>query len=152
MNQQPSAFGELVVFLRRRIAQSEIFYIFLDALDEFEPIERRALLDSLASLASGGPRLRVFLTSRGNLSGELRRRFPTIENVTMASVDVDSDIALYVEEALQERMRDKDLVVGELSLVEDIKQALIKHADGMYVTASPVTAFANGQGFFGSLS
>ncbi|KAK3393558.1 hypothetical protein B0H63DRAFT_491470 [Podospora didyma] len=135
MDQKPSTgLVELTVLLRKRVAQSKMFHIFIDALDEFEPTERRALLDLLASLGSSGSGLRVFLAGRESLSGELKGKLTGIERVSMASAEANTDITLYIEEALQERTQNQDLVIRDQSLVLDIKQALVKHADGMYVT------------------
>ncbi len=132
MDQKPSVeTDELMVLLRQRLAQSERLYIFIDAVDEFEPRERRALLELLGSLGSGGSNLRVFLAGRESLSGELRDKFSGIERVSMASTGANADIALYVKQALQDRIENKELVVGDKSLVLDIAQALTKHADGM---------------------
>lgn len=125
-----SELGELTSVLRQAIDQSETFYIFIDALDEFEPAERRALLDSLVSVASGS-RLRVFISSRESLSGELRDRLPTIETVLMASPEAKIDIATFVEETLQRRQQNGDLMVQDQSIVDDIRRALINRADGM---------------------
>jgi len=62
----------------------------------------------------------------------------------MASAEVSSDIAQYVEGMLQERLQNKDLVVGNHSLIKDIKGALIQHADGIYVWSYPrFRPFAN---------
>ncbi len=138
MNQKPSTgVGELTVLLRQRLAQSEKFFIFIDALDEFEPRERRELLDVLASLGSSGSGLRVFLAGRESLRGELHDKLPATECLSMASAEANTDIALYIKEALQERIENRDLVVGDQSLILDIEQALTKHADGMYVNSTP---------------
>ncbi|KAK4118223.1 hypothetical protein N657DRAFT_405117 [Parathielavia appendiculata] len=140
MDQKPSTgVGELTVLLRQKLAHSEKFFIFIDALDDFEPRERRALLDLLASLGSSETGLRVFLAGRESLRGELEDKLPGIERLSTASADAKSDIALYVKEALQERIENRDLVVGDQSLILDVKQALTEHADGMYVdsTSSP---------------
>jgi len=128
---------ELAVLLRKKVAQSKMFYIFIDALDEFEARERRALLDLLVSLGSGGSSLRVFLAGRESLVGELKGKLTGIEHVSMASAQAKPDIFLYIEEALQERIKARELVVGNHSLILDIKQALVKHADGMYVDSTP---------------
>ena len=134
MDQKPSTgVGELTVLLRQRLAQAETFYIFIDALDEFEPRERRALLDLLASLGSSGSGPKVFLAGRESLSGELKDKLPGIERLSMASTEANADIALFISEALQERIENRDLMVGDQSLILDIEQALTKHADGMYV-------------------
>ncbi|KAF4832028.1 hypothetical protein CGCTS75_v004942 [Colletotrichum tropicale] len=131
LDRKPSSeLGELTSLLRQAIDQSDTFYIFIDALDEFEPRERRALLDSLVSVASGS-RLRVFISSRESLSGELKDRIPTIETVLMASPEAKIDIATFVEETLQRRQQNGDLIVQDQSIVDDIRQALINCADGI---------------------
>jgi hypothetical protein len=146
MDQKPSTgLDELAVVLQQRVAQSEQFFIFIDAMDEFEPQERRALLDVLASLESSGSRLRVFLAGRDSLSSELKGKLPGIERLSMASAEAKADIAVYIKEALQERVKNRDLEVGDPSLILDIEQALTKHADGMYVdrTSSPHPVLTN---------
>lgn len=131
LNRKPSSeLGELTSLLRQTIDQSDIFYIFIDALDEFEPAERRALLSSLVSIGSGSG-LRVFLSSRESLSGELRDRIPTINTVLMASAEAKIDIAAFVEETLQEKQQTGDFMVRDQSIIDDIRQALINRADGM---------------------
>ncbi|KAF0323961.1 hypothetical protein GQ607_008666 [Colletotrichum asianum] len=133
LDRKPSSeLGELTSLLRRAIDQSDTFYIFIDALDEFELAERRALLDSLVSVASRC-RLRVFVSSRESLSGELRDRIPTIETVLMASPEAKIDIATFVEGTLQRRQQNGDLMVQDQSIVDDIRQALINRADGMFL-------------------
>jgi len=92
--------GELSVLLQQRIAQSKKFFIFIDALDEFEPREQRTLLDSLESLGSRGAGPRVFLAGRESLHQELKDKVPGIERLSMASAEAKADIALYVKEAL----------------------------------------------------
>jgi hypothetical protein len=140
MDLKPSTgVGELTVLLRQRLAQSEKFFIFIDALDEFEPRERRELLNLLASLGSSGSGLRVFLAGRESLREELNDKLSGIERLSMASAEAMTDVALYVQEALEERIKNGDLVVGDQSLILYVKQALTEHADGMYVdnTSAP---------------
>ncbi|KAF4873482.1 Ankyrin repeat and KH domain-containing protein 1 [Colletotrichum siamense] len=133
LDRKPSSeLGELTSLLQQAIDQSDTFYIFIDALDEFEPAERRALLDSLVSVASGS-RLRVFVSGRESMSGELRDRIPTIETVSMASPEAKIDIATLVQETLQRRQQNGDLMVQDQSIVDDIRQALINRADGMFL-------------------
>lgn len=113
-DQNPSTgIGELTVLLRQRLTQSEKFFIFIDALDEFEHRERRALLDLLVSLGSSESNPRVFVAGRESLRGELKAKLPGIERLSMASAEARTDIALYVKEALQERIENRDLVVGD---------------------------------------
>jgi len=120
-----------VDLLRQRIKLSGAFYVLFDGLDECDPAERRALLDALSSFAAHAPGLRVFMASRESLSVDLRGRFSYVEHVSMASPGLSSDICLYVEAAIQERVQNEDLVVGDPRLLEHIKDALTQHADGM---------------------
>lgn len=125
-----SSLDQLRTLLRQKIDKSEVFYIFIDALDEFEPRERQALLDSLVQLSSKSC-LRVFLASRESLSVELKHIIPALGVVSMTSVEARIDISLFVEETLRERQRSRDLVVEDQSIINEVKQALVNHADGM---------------------
>ena len=49
----------------------------------------------------------------------------------MASAEANADISVYIEEAIQQRIQNQELVVGDQALVSDIKEALCRHADGM---------------------
>lgn len=122
--------GYLTTFLRQIVHQTDRFYVFIDGLDEFEPTHRRALLDSLASVNSE-PRLRIFLSSREGLSGELKDRVPNIATVSMACEKATADIGTFVAETLQERRRNGDLNVQSESIIDDVHHALTNRADGM---------------------
>jgi hypothetical protein len=146
--------GELTGLLQQILVQSERLFIFIDALDEFEPKERRELVNVFASLGSTGSCLSVFLAGRESIREEINDKLPGIERLSMASAAVMTDIALYVQEALQERIENRELVVGDQSLISDIKQALTEHADGMYVDNIHILSisFTNEEGFCGLLS
>lgn len=122
--------GELLDLLRARIAESRVFYIAIDGLDEFEKPERHDILRALSTLTSNESRIRLFLASRESLAAEIRTRFPSLQHVSMGSPSVHSDIKNYVEGIIQEKLG-KDLIIGDQCLVEQIKQALVKGADGM---------------------
>jgi len=132
LNQKPfTELNDLKPLLSKRIDQSRAFYIFIDALDEFEPDERRALLNMLASVASEQPQLRIFVAGRESLGSELKSKVSQIGRVSMASAEANADISVYIEEAIQQRIQNQELVVGDHALVSDIKEALCRHADGM---------------------
>jgi hypothetical protein len=95
----------------------------------------------------------VFLAGRESLSGELNNKLPGIERLSMESEEAKVDIGLYVKEALHDRRENRDLVVGDESLVLEIEHALTKHADGMYVESTPFShTLLTRQGFYGSHS
>jgi hypothetical protein len=117
--------------LRQRVEHSGIFFIFIDGLDECDAAERRALLEVLSSLAITTLGLRIFIASRDSVYVDLKGRFSHIEHVSMAPVNLASDIRIYVEATVQERMRNGDLVCGDTRLLNDIRDTLTRHADGM---------------------
>ncbi|KAF5485807.1 Ankyrin repeat domain-containing protein 29 [Colletotrichum fructicola] len=51
----------------------------------------------------------------------------------MASPEAKVDIATFVEETLQRRQENGDLMVQDQSIFDDIKRALINRADGMFL-------------------
>ncbi|KAF6827102.1 ankyrin repeat-containing protein [Colletotrichum plurivorum] len=131
LDRKPSSEVEiLTTLLGQTIDQTDVFYVFIDGIDEFEPSQRRALLASLASVTSES-RLRIFLSSRESLSGELRECVPAISTISMACAEATTDIDTFVKETLQERRRNGDLRVGSSPIIDDVQQALIDRADGI---------------------
>jgi hypothetical protein len=126
-----SGLDELLELLRIKIAQLKRLYIIIDGLDEFQKPERDDLFKALSSLASYGSNLRLFLASRESLSAELRKIFPSLEHISMGCQLAQSDIELYIEGIIQEKLKNQDLTVGDPGLVAEIKEALVKGADGM---------------------
>ncbi|KAJ2896038.1 hypothetical protein MKZ38_005923 [Zalerion maritima] len=128
-----SGVKDLVALLRRIIASFKLYYVIIDAVDEYERPEQGRLLGVLSSLSANEPRMRLFLSSRESLSVVLRRKFQHMECVSMGSSQTSSDISLYVREYLQEQEQNGYLVVGDRSLLGEIKDALVRHADGMFL-------------------
>jgi hypothetical protein len=122
---------ELLELLRIRITQLRTFYIIIDGLDECEKADRDYLLKALSSVMSIASNARLFLASRDGLSGEVRKKFPSLENLSMSCPSAQSDIATYIESAIDEKLESEDLNVGDRELVEEIRQALVKGAEGM---------------------
>jgi len=117
--------------LRLRAAESTKFYLVIDALDEFGSTERRKLLTLLSSLASACSKVKIFLSGRASSIIETKERLPNLDIISMSSIAARSDIAKYIENELQELLQNKDLIIGEESLVEEIRDTLTHHADGM---------------------
>jgi hypothetical protein len=120
-----------VRLLQQRLEVFDTFYIFIDGLDECDIRERRDLLTALSSLATALPTLRIFLTARDSVRMDLKNRFSSMEQISMLSDALASDIRLYIEATLEERLENEDLVINDACLVDDIKEVLTRHADGM---------------------
>ncbi|OBS15060.1 hypothetical protein FPOA_14077 [Fusarium poae] len=56
-----------------------------------------------------------------------------MEHASMNPVNLASDIRIYVEASLHERMRNEDLVLGDPHLLNHIRDTLTRHADGMFL-------------------
>ena len=49
----------------------------------------------------------------------------------MSSSEAQSDIMAYITETIDERLKNGDLVVGDVGLIKEIRNALIDGAQGM---------------------
>jgi hypothetical protein len=54
-----------------------------------------------------------------------------MEKVSMASGGAHRDVLLYIDEELQKRKQEGDLEFGDATLFDEVKNKLVKHADGM---------------------
>ncbi len=133
ISQSPlSGIGELQSFLQKTIASSQAYYIVIDALDECEKSERDLVLDVLQSvIASSVSKVKLFLASRDSTGKEIRKRFPSLQHLSMGSPEALSDIINYTREAIDGRLKNGDLVVGNRQLVMEIQDMLIQGAQGM---------------------
>ncbi|KAJ9634593.1 hypothetical protein H2199_008876 [Coniosporium tulheliwenetii] len=135
ISQNPSSgTKELQALLESLIAMSRAYYIVIDALDECEKYERDIVLDVLQSVVtSSQSKAKILLASRDSIGEEIKRRFPSLQRVSTSSSDAQFDIAIYTREAIDEKLRNRDLVVGNDDLVKEIQDALIQGAQGMFL-------------------
>ncbi|KAF5025652.1 hypothetical protein F66182_2258 [Fusarium sp. NRRL 66182] len=130
------ATNALMELITKAVEAVDRLYIIIDGIDECEPAERRDLLKSLASLVAQNQGVRLFLATRETVSSEIRRAFDSYEQVSMGCSSGQCDISTYVTSTINALVDSEDLVVTDPSLVDDIKEALIKHADGMFLWAA----------------
>ena len=71
------------------------------------------------------------MASRETVSDEIWRNFTSHEHVSMGCSSGQSDISSYVISTMDTLLDDEDLCVSDPSLVDEVKEALIRHADGM---------------------
>ncbi|KAL7796741.1 hypothetical protein V8C37DRAFT_408226 [Trichoderma ceciliae] len=96
-------------------------------------LDRDDLLQVLSSLAIVGSNTKLFLASRDSMAREIQKRFPALSRLSMNCSSAESDISTYVEGIVHEKLQSEELVVGDLRLIEEIKLALTKGADGMFL-------------------
>lgn len=106
-------------------------YIIIDGLDECLKGDRDGLLWVLHLLCSSRHNIKVFISGRESVSREVEKWFPHAERVFMGHPSGQSDIATYIDNAVEERLQREDLIVGDQTLIEEIKGALKKGAEGM---------------------
>lgn len=120
-------------------------FLVLDALDECSLDQRKDLLSHIVELitapnysikATGYGIVKLIITSRKEADIEhilLQRTFPIIE---IQAVKVNSDIKIYVQAQVEQRLQDGRLELRNMALKDKIVNALTTKAGGMYVFSS----------------
>ena len=113
------------------IRQFPIFYIILDALDEFEKKERNVLFRNFSSLTSlPNSKAKIFLVGRNSVTEDMRKWFPASQQKSTDCREVQADIEAYTRETINPRQREQP-VLYDLTLTQEIVEALISGTDGM---------------------
>ncbi|KAI0867543.1 hypothetical protein GGS24DRAFT_495258 [Hypoxylon argillaceum] len=126
-------FDSIVTLLGDITSGLSKFYIVIDGLDECDKPERTVLLEALSSLSVLCMNLKLLPVSRDSLSEEICRHFPVLQRISTGGVGTNNDIAAYVEGIVHEKLDNGDLRIGDTSILEEIKKALIEGADGMFL-------------------
>ncbi|KAI3326133.1 ankyrin repeat-containing domain protein [Xylariaceae sp. AK1471] len=128
-----SELDEIVEFLHDITHTSKPSYIIIDGLDECEKPSRYRLLKALSSLVATAINTKLFLASRESLSGEIRKHFSSIKQISMDDAGAQDDMITYINGILQDKIDRQELEVGDPSLITEIEQALTRGADGMFL-------------------
>jgi len=129
----------IVNLLQYRVSRVSTLYIIIDALDEFEKEERKVLLQSLSSIISfPDSKAKLFLVGRSSVSADIQRWFPDSHEMSANCCEVQADIEAYTRETIALRQGgdhfpQEQLILQDPDLAQEIIEALIKGADGMYV-------------------
>jgi len=106
-------------------------YIVIDGLDECETAARRDLLHGLSVLVSSNPAVKILISGRESISSELDKILKVHEYVSMHREAADCDIQTYIQNTIDEKIANQDLIIMQDGLVDEIKLALTKGAKGM---------------------
>ncbi|GAW23347.1 hypothetical protein ANO14919_129030 [Xylariales sp. No.14919] len=128
-----SGVNDLVKLLRIMMPPARVSYIVIDGLDECEKPDRDKLLTALSSLVLRGENIRLFLSSRESLRGEIEKRYPAFDSLSMSCPSAYGDISSFIEDTVREKIQNDELAIGDPSLEEDIKLALFHGAQGMFL-------------------
>ena len=132
---------DLGVLLKDVLVITKCSFIFIDAIDECSKSEWEVLLEVLQDIViSCAGVVKIFLAVRQGIAEDVGKIFHTPYQVTMGSSQANSDIKTYIKNVLAEKRDGGKLVVGNPELINEITDALIQQANGMYVchTDSPL--------------
>ena len=121
------------------ISRFSMLYIVIDASDEFEETERKVLLQSLKSIISlPDSKGKLFLVGRSSISTDIEGCFPDSQRTSADCCEAQPDIKAYIQEIItlrqaEELFQHEKLILQDPALGEEIVEALIDGADGMYV-------------------
>ncbi|KAI0538686.1 hypothetical protein GGR58DRAFT_512830 [Xylaria digitata] len=128
-----SGLDEFVKLLRIIMPPPKASYIVIDGLDECERPDRDRLLKALSSLVVVGKNIRLFLSSRTGLWGEIQGRLTAFDSLSMDCPLAHDDIRTFIEEIVKEKIQNNELRIGDPCLEGDIKLALSRGAQGMFL-------------------
>ncbi|KAI0440131.1 hypothetical protein F4803DRAFT_528501 [Xylaria telfairii] len=128
-----SGLDELVQILRIVMHPPRISYIIIDGLDECEKPDRVKLLTGLSSLTTPGGNIRLFLSGRDSIRGEIQKQFKTFDSLSMDCPSARDDISMFIKDTVRDRVQNEELSIGDPFLEEDIKLALIGGVQGMFL-------------------
>ena len=104
----------------------------IDGFDECRKTDRMIVLKLLHRLMSTSPsKVKVFLSSREDIIGDIDRIFTTCHHVCMDCEETHADILAYVKDLIDEKILNGDLEVGDPQLKQDIQRVLANGANGM---------------------
>ena len=111
------------------ISFSRPTFVCIDALDEYPPKHRVKLLDSLNKILQKSPGVRIFLTGRPHILGEVEKHLAG-SAATRSITPTKKDITIFLRAKLKE---DTMLEAMDESLEEEIIQNIPETVSEMYV-------------------
>ena len=124
---------DMVQMLKQAVATLPKVFICIDALDECLPKHLLKLLKSLKDILKVSPRMRILVTGRPQVRGEIIKYF--ITGVTVPISPKTEDIKRYLENKLE---MDTEFDAMSDGLRADIIRIIPQRISGMYVAESAV--------------
>jgi len=104
----------------------------IDGFDECARAERIIVLKMLHRLMSSSQTMiKIFLSSREDVIGDIGRVFNTCWQVSMDCEEARADVLTYVNDIIAEKVEEGELVVGDIQLIQNIRNVLVRGAKGM---------------------
>ncbi|CVL12481.1 uncharacterized protein FPRN_15077 [Fusarium proliferatum] len=131
-----SAPGDILLDLSRLLTRllsrkGPTSWVILDGIDECQREERQILTKVLTSMLDDGVNARLFITSRDHATSTFKEDYVILEQISMNCSAAQDGMAQLVDQAVQKCLDAEELLVGDQTLINEIKNTLTKHADGM---------------------
>jgi ankyrin repeat domain-containing protein 50 len=125
---------QVLEYLRNLLpSENQEYFILIDGLDECSEKELRLLIQQLKALLASRHIFHIYCSSRPDKHRWISAYLPPRWNVSMSQAR--SEIAEYIENALEERLKSSSLCLGDPALILIIQDALVKGSQGMSVLA-----------------
>ncbi|KAI0548370.1 hypothetical protein F4679DRAFT_574172 [Xylaria curta] len=131
-----SSLNWFIRLLRIIMPSPRVSYIVVDGVDECERLDRHELLEALSSLAVFGGHIRLFLSGRNSLRGEIQKQFAVFDSISMDCSTACESISMFVGDIVREKIQNDELIIGDPSLEEEMIMALSHGAQGMFLWAT----------------
>lgn len=127
---QSLSFDDVVVLARNILSLKGRCYFILDGLDDCDDIERRQITEAIRRVQEN-TLLLVFVSLRSQVD-EVQTKFRGLRPQHVFKMPEDNpDISTFIVSALTAKIETSELVLGDQSLVLEIRDALAAGAQGM---------------------
>jgi hypothetical protein len=110
------------------------WFIVIDGLDEVDVIRQIGLLKFLRDVFDQLPephRIKLLLSSRETSSNDIDRILPEVTRLYTGLKPTSSDIRLYAEDIIRNKISTNELIVSDLGLVNEIIEVIHRKEKGM---------------------
>jgi hypothetical protein len=110
---------------------SEITLV-IDGIDACESAGRKLIFEILSRIsAEATSTVKLLVSGRESLINDISKFFDTYRHMTTTCREAQTDIPLYINSIMKEKIEGSDLVLGDKHLEQEIKDTLIQGANGM---------------------
>ncbi len=117
--------------LSDRLPPGASYYILLDGIDECKIDEAREVVACLSKLCQNHRAVKIVLTSRTDIDKALRRQLRAKYKMPVSEAKTQSDVRCYINETLDQRLEDRELVLNDPSIILKISDKLERESQGM---------------------
>ncbi|KAI2763075.1 hypothetical protein DTO006G1_2214 [Penicillium roqueforti] len=126
--------AEVVDFVLSRLHDDNTYYLAIDGLDECEPVEIRKVAQSMAKLCNMRVKnFKVLCTGRPELENQLFGAMKPKYKIPVTETKVDLEMDRYIAAAIGNCLEDKQLILGDPTLIVKIFETLKKGSNGMFL-------------------